>query len=130
MVHNTTSLVQPGELQLPEIALPLSELQMKTAYFLLRTLRTSFCCPNPSVFDTTAALVQLPPVGDSRSPYQVPPPESTWPIPQLPLNAMSLHGNLSGEESDYAQDDYVYHLVNAATAFANTAGRNVGQFRA
>ena len=80
VVHGTTSLVPPGGLQLPEVALSLSELQMETAYSLLCTLRT-FCCANPGVLDTTAALVQLPPVDDARSPYQVPPPESAWPIP-------------------------------------------------
>ena len=96
VVHGTTSLVPPGGLQLPDLALPLSELQMETAYSLLCTLRT-FCCANPGVLDTTAALVQFPPVDDARSPYQVPPPESAWPIPQLPLNVMSLHGTQSGE---------------------------------
>jgi hypothetical protein len=35
-----------------------------------------FCRVNPGVLDSTAALVQLPPVGDARSPYQVPPLES------------------------------------------------------
>ena len=64
----TMSLVQPVGLRLPEVALPLSELQMETAYSLLRTLR-QFCCANPGVLDSTAALVQLPPVGDdARSP--------------------------------------------------------------
>ena len=53
-------------------------------------------------------------------------PESAWPIPQLPLNAICRHGNQSGEQSDYSQDVYVYHLVNAATALANSAGRKVG----
>ena len=62
-----------GVMKLPEVAFPLSTLQVNTAYSLLRTLRT-FCCENPGVLDTTAALVQLPLVGDVRSPYQVPPP--------------------------------------------------------
>ena len=102
VVHDTMLLAQPGGLkQLPEVALLLSELQMQTAYSLLRTLRT-FCCASPGILDTTAALVQLPLVGNTRLPYQVPPPESAWPIPQLPLNAMSLHGTQSGEQSDYA----------------------------
>ena len=50
----------------------LNKMQVNTAYSLLRTLR-AFCCENPGVLDTTSALVQLPPVGDERSPYQVPP---------------------------------------------------------
>ncbi len=45
-----------------------------------RTLR-NFCCENPGVLDTTSALVQLPPVGDAQSPYQVPPPLPVWPVP-------------------------------------------------
>ena len=68
VVHDTKSLVQPGDLQLPEVALPLSDLQMNTANSLLLTLR-AFCCANPDVLDTTAALVQLPPVHDARSPF-------------------------------------------------------------
>ena len=71
---------------------------------------------NPGVLDFTAALVQLPPVGDARSPYQVPPLESAWPIPQLSLNTMSRQGIQSGKQSDYEQDVYVYHLVNAVGA--------------
>ena len=47
---------------------------------------------------------------------------------------MSLHGDHSGEQGDYAQDVYVYHLVNAATALTNTTGREAGahnsEFRA
>ena len=31
-----------------------------------------------------------------------------------------------GEQDDYAQDVYIYYMVNAAAALANTAGRNVG----
>jgi hypothetical protein len=108
---------QPGAMILPEITLPLSTLQMKTAYSLLRTLRL-FCCENPGVLDTTAALVQLPPVGDAQSPFQVAPPPPAWPVPQLPLQGVSLTGDLRGEQGDYAQNVYVYHLVNAATALA------------
>jgi hypothetical protein len=95
--------------QLPEVALPLSTLQVNTAYSLLRILRT-FCCENPGVLDTTAALVQLPPVGDVPSPYQVPPPAPAWPVPQLPLRGLSLDGN----------------LINTATALANASRKNVG----
>jgi hypothetical protein len=66
---------------------------MNTAYSLLRTLQT-FCCENPGILDTTAALVH----------YQIlPPPASAWPIPQLPLNALSLDGDLSDEQEAYAQ---------------------------
>ena len=73
IVPNTMLPSQPGAMTLPEVALPLSKMQMDTAYSLLRTLR-QFCCENPGVLDTTSALVQLPPVGDAQSPYQVPPP--------------------------------------------------------
>ncbi len=114
VVSDTMSLSPPGEIQLPEVMLPLSTPQMNTTYSLLRTLR-AFCCENPDVLETTAALVQLPPVGDARSP-------SAWPIPQLPLNALSLNGDLSDEQEDYEQNVYVYRLVIAATALAN-AGR-------
>jgi len=65
---------------LPKVTLPLNTLQVNTAYSLLRTLRL-FCCENPGVLDTTSALVQLPPVGDAQSPYQVPPPPPVWPVP-------------------------------------------------
>ena len=95
--------------QLPEVALPLSTLQVNTAYSLLRILRT-FCCENPGVLDTTAALVKLSPVGDIRSPYQVPPPAPAWPVPQLPLRGLSLDGN----------------LINAATALASSSRKDVG----
>ena len=126
IVVSDTMLLDPtGGVRMPEVTLPLSPLQMNTAYSLLRTLRT-FCCENPGVLDTTAALVQLPPVGDARSQYQIPPPASAWPIPQLPLNALSLDGDLSDEQEAYAQRVYVYHLVNSATALANASGKNVG----
>ena len=71
-----------------------------------------------------AALVQLPPVGDALSPYQVSPPAPAWPIPQLPLNALSLDGDLSDEQEEYAQNVYVYHLINAATASANATKKD------
>jgi hypothetical protein len=71
---------QPGAMFLPKVTLPLNTLQVNTAYSLLRTLRL-FCCENPGVLDTTSALVQLPPVGDAQSPYQVPPPPPVWPVP-------------------------------------------------
>jgi hypothetical protein len=58
----------PGAIILPEVTLPLNTLQVNTAYSLQRTLR-NFCCENPGVLDTTSALVQLPPVGDARSPF-------------------------------------------------------------
>jgi hypothetical protein len=87
--YYTTSLV-------PVVALPLSELQMETAYSLFCTLR-QFCCANPGVLDSTAALVQLPPVGDdARSPYQVPPLESAWPIP----HAVTVECDESSRYSD------------------------------
>ena len=40
---------------------------------------------------------------------------------------MSLTGILRGEQEDYAQNVYVYHLVNAATALANAARQDVGE---
>ena len=93
---------------------------MNTAYSLLRTLRL-FCCENPGVLDTTSALVQLPPVGDAQLPFQVAPPPPAWPVPQLPLQGVSLTGDLRDEQGDYAQNVYIYHLVNAATALAKEA---------
>ena len=89
-----------GAMQLPEVAFPLSTLQVNTAYSLLRTLCT-FCCENPGVFDTTAAMVQLPPVGDVRSPYQ---PAPAWSVPQLPLRGLSFDGDLTDEQEEYAEN--------------------------
>jgi hypothetical protein len=91
---------------------------VNTAYSLLRTTLHLFCCENPGVLDTTSALVQLPPVGGAQSPYQVAPPPPAWPVPQLPLQGLSLTGNLRIEQGDYAQNVYVYYFVNAATALA------------
>jgi hypothetical protein len=126
IVPETMLTNQPGAMILPEVTLPLSTLQMKTAYSLLRTLRL-FCCENPGVLDTTSALVQLPPVGDAQSPFQVAPPPPAWPVPQLPLQGVSLTGDLRGEQGDYAQNVYIYHLVNAATALAKESGMDVGK---
>ena len=80
IVPETMLPTQPGAMTLPEVKLPLNTLQMNTAYSLLRKLRL-FCCENPGVLDTTSALVQLPPVGDAQSPYQVPPTPPVWPVP-------------------------------------------------
>ena len=71
----------------------------------------------------TAALVQLPPVGDARSPYQVLPPAPAWPVPQLPLKGLSLDGDLRDEQEEYAENVYIYHLINTATALANASPR-------
>jgi hypothetical protein len=98
---------------------------VNTAHSLLRTLR-NFCCENPGVLDITSALVQLPLVGDTQSPYQVPPPAPVWPVPQLPLGGLSLHGNLRDEQEEYAENVYIYHLINAATALANASRKDVG----
>ena len=117
MVHDTTSLGQPGGPQLPEVTLPLSTLRhipcfaryehsavRIPAFSIPRRRWSSY---HSSVMHgrlTKFHLLHL----------------------QLPLNALSLHGNLSGEQGDYAQDVYIYHLVNAATALAKTADREVG----
>ena len=92
----TSVLAQLEGLRLPEVALllPLSKkMKMQTAYALLRTLR-QFC------WRTQAFLIPWLrwSIDDARSPCQVPSPESSWQIPQLPLNALSLHGNQFGEE--------------------------------
>ena len=89
IVPETMLPSHPGAMIFPEVTLPLNTLQVNTAYSLLRTLRSNFCCENPGVLDTTSALVQLPLVGDAQSPYQVPPPPSVWPLPQLPLRGVS-----------------------------------------
>ena len=118
IVVSDTMLSGPsGTMRLPEVTLPLTTLQVNTAYSLLRTLR-QLCCENPGILDTTAALVQLPPVGDARSPYQVPPPASAWPVLQLPLRGLNLDGDLRDEQEEYAENVYFYHLINAATAFS------------
>ena len=124
IVPETMLPSQPGATILPEVTLPLNTMQVNTAYSLLRALRL-FCCENPGVLDTTSALVQLPAVGDAQLHYQVPPPPPVWPVPQLPLRGVSLTGNLRGEQEDYAQNVYVYHLVNAATVLANAARQDV-----
>jgi hypothetical protein len=125
IVPETMLPSRPGAMVLPEVTLPLNTLQVNTAYSLLRTLR-NFCCENPGVLDTTSALVQLPPVGDAQSPYQVPPTPPAWPVPQLPLRGLSLDGNLRDEQEEYAENVYIYHLINAATALANTSRKDVG----
>ena len=115
-----------GAMVLPEVTLSLNILQVNTTYSLLRTLR-SFCCENHGVLDTTSALVQLPPVGDERSPYQVPPPPPAWPVPHLPLRGLSLDdGNLRDEQEKKGENVYVYHLINAATALANASRQDNG----
>ncbi len=126
IVPETMLPSRPGAMILPEVTLPLNTLQVNTAYSLLRTLR-NFCCENPGVLDTTSALVQLPPVGDAQSPYQVPPPPPVWPVPQLPLRGLSLDGDLRSEQEEYAENVYVYHLINAATALANASRQDVGE---
>jgi hypothetical protein len=126
IVPETMLPSRPGAMILPEVTLPLNTLQVNTAYSLLRTLR-NFCCENPSVLDTTSALVQLPHVGDAQSLYQVPPlPPPAWPVPQLPLRGLSLDGNLRDEHEKYAENVYMYHLINAATALANASRKEVG----
>ncbi len=120
IVPKTMLPILPGAMIL---TLPLNTMQVNTAYSLLRTLR-SFCCENPGVLDTTSALVQLPPVGDERSPFQVPPP--AWPVPLLPLQGLTLNGDMRGDREEYAEKVYIYHLVNAATALANASRHNVG----
>ena len=106
--------------------MPLNALQVNTAYPLLRTLH-NFCCENPGVLDTTSALVQLPPVGDAQSPYQVSHPPPVWPVLQLPLRGLSLTGDLRSEQEVYAENVYVYHLINAATALVNASRQDVGE---
>ncbi len=125
IVPETMLPSRPGAMILPEVTLPLNTLQANTAYSLLRTLR-NFCSENPGVLDTTSELVQLPPVGDAQSPYQVPPSPPVWPVPQLPLRGLSLYGNLRNEQEEYAENVYVHHLINAATALANAARQDVG----
>ena len=50
-----------------------------------------------------------------------------WPVPQLPLRGLSLDGNLRNEQEEYAENVYVYHLINAATtALANALRQDVG----
>jgi hypothetical protein len=125
IVPETMLPSRPGAMIVPEVTLPLNTLQVNTAYSLLRTLR-NFCCENPGVLDTTSALVHLPPVGDAQSPYQVLPPPLVWPVPQLPFIGLSLDGNLRNKQEEYAENVYVYHLNNAATALANAARQDVG----
>ena len=126
-VPETMLRSRPGAMVLPEVTLLLNTLQVNTAYSLLYTLR-SFCCENPGVLDTTSALVQLPPVGDAaQSPYQVPPPPPVWPVPQLPLRGLSLTDDLRSEQEEYAENVYVYHLINAATVLANSSRQDLGE---
>ncbi len=44
----------------------------------------------------------------------------------LLLQGASLTGDLRGEQGDYAQNVYIYHLVNAATALAKEMRMDVG----
>ena len=53
IVVSDTMLSGPsGNMRLPEVTLPLTTLQVNTAYSLLRTLR-QLCCENPGILDTT-----------------------------------------------------------------------------
>jgi hypothetical protein len=65
-------------------------------------------------------------VCDVRWPYQVPPPAPAWPVPQLQLRGLSLDGNLRDEQEEYAENVYIYHLINAAMASANASRKDVG----
>jgi hypothetical protein len=107
-----------GTMILPEITLPLNTLQVNTAYSLLRTLR-NLCCENTGVLDTTSALVQLPPVGDAQSPYQVPPPAPVWPVPQLPLRGLN-------KRTMQRMCIFTISSINASTALANASRKEVG----
>jgi hypothetical protein len=72
-------------------------------------------------------LDQLPPVDDAQSPYQVLPPAPVWTVPQLPLRGLSLDDNLRrDEQKEDAENVYIYHLINAATALANASRKEVG----
>ena len=42
------------------------------------------------------------------------------------MNAQSLDDDLSEEQEEYAQNVYVYHLVNAATSLAKATKQDVG----
>ena len=39
---------------------------------------------------------------------------------------LRLDGNLRDEQEEYAENVYIYHLINAATALANASRKNVG----
>ena len=80
-----------GVMQLPEVAFPLSTLQVNTAYSLLRTLRT-FCCENPGFSTPQRRWFNYQPLVM----YEVPPPAPVWPVPQIPLRGLSLDGDLRG----------------------------------
>jgi hypothetical protein len=45
----------------------------------------------------------------------------------LPLRGLSLTGDLRSEQEEYAENVYVYHLINAATALANASRQDVGE---
>jgi hypothetical protein len=113
----TSALVQTEQMLLPEVALPVPQVQLQTAYDLLRLLR-QFSCTHPGVLGTATVPLLLPPVGSSSHVYQVPPPSSSWPVPKLPESALSLAGIQGDEADDYARNVYVYHLINAASSLA------------
>ncbi len=109
-------------MQLPEVAFLLSILQVNISYSLLRTLRT-FCCENPDVVvNTTAALVQLRPLVmyGRRTRFRC-----LHPLGPSP-NYRSLDGDLRDEQQEYAENVYIYHLINTATALANASRKDVG----
>ena len=116
---STSSLVQTEQMLLPEVALPVSQIRLKTAYDLLRLLR-QFSCSHLGVLGTTTASVQLPPVGSSPHVYQVPPPSSSWPVPRLPESALSVDGISKGDAEEYTRNVYIYHLINAAWSLAKS----------
>jgi hypothetical protein len=44
------------------------------------------------------------------------------PVPQLPLRGLSLDGDLRDEQEEYAENVYIYHLINAATVLGKGVG--------
>ena len=44
----------------------------------------------------------------------------------MPLRGLSLDGDLRDEKEEYAENVYIYHLINAATALTNASRKDVG----
>ena len=45
----------------------------------------------------------------------------------LPLRGLSLTGDLRSEQEEYAENVYIYNIINSATALANASRQDVGE---
>ncbi len=108
--------------------IPIYEEMMREGVLVRKVRWKEAYSTRSNIHSNTKSRGELPPVGDARSPFQVPPPPPAWPVPLLPLQGLTLDGGIRGDQEEYAEKVYIYHLVNAATALANASRHNVGGY--